>query len=303
MHGRVTVIGGGHGVASVLRALRDDPYALTVIVTVADDGGSSGELRRQAGGAAVGDLRRSLIALAGDDVALARAFARSLEIEGLGRHPLGNLMIRSIADAFGDLEAAVAWLGAELGIRARVVPATVDSVSLLAEAGREMIRGESAIGAANATIRRLRFNPERPRVSVTALEAVTGSDWVLLGPGSLFTSVLAVGALPDIASALMATSARIVWLCNLETQRAETAGMSAWNHLAAIRRHGVRVDSVLYDPSAELRFTAQQLGRAQVEGISRPLRNGHPGLHDPVLLRVALRELFAAGERAVPLAV
>jgi uncharacterized cofD-like protein len=303
MDERVTVIGGGHGIASVLRALRDDTYDLTAIVAVADDGGSSGELRRQAGGPAVGDLRRSLIALAADNVALARAFARPLTIEGLGRHPLGNLLIRSIAGAFGDLEMASDWLGGQLGVRGRVLPATVDSVSLLAQAGGEMIRGESAIGAAHARIRRLRFSPDNPRVPASALDAIAGADWILLGPGSLFTSVLAACAVPDIASALTASSARVVWICNLEAQCGETRGMSAWNHLAAMRRHGVRVDFVLYDPTAELRFTPRQLARAQVEGISRPLRNGWPGLHDPALLRLALRELFDGSGRAVPIAV
>jgi len=302
MQQRVTVIGGGHGIAAVLRALRDDSY-LTVIVTVADDGGSSGELRRQSGGPAVGDLRRSLIALAGDDVALARAFARLLTIEGLGRHPLGNLMIRSIADAFGDLEAASDWLGGQLGVRGRVLPATVDSVSLLAHAGGEVIRGESAIGAARARIRRLWFSPDSPRVSVSVLDAIGQADWILLGPGSLFTSVLAACALPPIASALAATTAGVVWICNLEAQRGETEEMSAWDHLAAIRRHGVRVDTVLYDPAAELRFTPQQLAGAHVDAISRPLRDGRPSLHDPALLRLALRELFAGSARVAPIAV
>jgi len=302
MQERVTVIGGGHGVASVLRALRDGPYVLTVIVTAADDGGSSGELRRRAGGPAVGDLRRSLIALAGNDVALARALALPLTIEGLGRHPLGNLIIRSLADAFGDLETACAWLAAQLGIRGRVLPATVEPVSLLAHAGGRLIHGESAIGRANARIRRLRFSPERPRVSPTALHAIAHADWILLGPGSLYTSVLATCALPEIASALSDTPARVVWICNLQAQPGETEGLSAANHLAAIRRHGVRVDTVLYDPTAELRFTPHQLARARVHGISRPLRNGKPGLHDPTLLHHALRELFVAGARAQPIA-
>ncbi len=303
MHGRVTVIGGGHGIESVLRALRDDACDLTVIVTMADDGGSSGELRRRGGGPAVGDLRRALIALTGDDVALARAFARSLTIERLGHHPLGNLMIRSIADAFGDLETASDWLAGQLGARGRVLPATVASVSLLAEAGSEMVHGESAVGTANARIRRLRFSPENPRVSTTALDAIARADWVLLGPGSLFTSVLAVGALPDIAAALMATSAKVVWICNLEAQRGETGGMGAWSHLTAIRRHGVRVDTVLFDPTAELHFTPQQLARARVEGISRPLRSGQPGVHDQALLRLALQDLFTASTHAMPVAV
>ncbi|MGA2926076.1 MAG: gluconeogenesis factor YvcK family protein [Solirubrobacteraceae bacterium] len=300
---RVAILGGGHGIASVLRALRDyDDYELTAVVTVGDDGGSSGELRRRNGGHAVGDMRRSLLALSGDDVALARALAQPVTLHRFGRHPLGNLVIRSLATALGDLEAASGWLAVQLGAGGRVLPATLDPVSLIAEAGGELIRGESAIGAANARIRRLRFSPERPRVPTAALAAIADADWVLLGPGSLFTSVLAVSAVPDVASALRATSATVAWVCNLERQHAETSEMSAPSHLAALRRHGVRVDLVLHDPSAELHFTPRQLARARVPAIARPLAGALPGVHDPDLLALALGDLFDGSPHAVPIA-
>jgi len=294
---RVTVIGGGHGLAAVLAALRDEPYELTVVVTVADDGGSSGELRRRHGGPAVGDLRRALITLAGDHVPLARVLARPVVVEGFGVHPLGNLLIRSLVDVLGDLTQAGEWLGRELGIRARVLPATIDNVTLVAEAGHGVIVGESAIGTSQAAVRRLRFSPERPRVTAPALEAIAASDHVLLAPGSLFTSVLAACALPDVASALTATPARVVWIGNLETQAGETAGMSARRHLSVLRRHGVRVDTVLYDPEAELAFTPESLARRRVEAIARPLRNGQSGVHDPASLRSALREILTRSTR------
>ena len=108
---RVTVIGGGHGLAAVLTALRHEPCELTVVVTIADDGGSSGELRRRLGGPAVGDLRRALIVLAEDHSPLVRAFARPVAVEGFGRHPLGNLVLRSLAEVFGDLTQAAANSG------------------------------------------------------------------------------------------------------------------------------------------------------------------------------------------------
>jgi len=293
MLGRVTVIGGGHGLAAVLAALRHEPCELTAVVTVADDGGSSGELRRHGGGPAVGDLRRALVALAADGTPLARALERPVTVNRSGRHPLGNLVIRSLADVFGDLGHAVDRLGLELGIRAQVVPATVDNVSLMAEAGGGVIFGESAIGTSQAAIRRLRFSPERPRVSDAALASIATSDYVLLGPGSLFTSVLAVCALPDVVSALLATAARKVWICNLQRQPGETAGMSASGHLAALRRHGIRVDAVLYDPEAEVSFAPTHLARRGVEAVPRPLQDDEPGIHDPVLLRTALRGILA----------
>jgi len=298
MFGRVTVIGGGHGLAAVLAALRSEPCELIAVVTIADDGGSSGELRRRLGGPAVGDLRRALIVLAGDEAPLARALGRPVTVQGFGRHPLGNLVIRSLAGVFGDLAAASDWLRLELGIRARVIPATVDNVSLVAEVGRGVIVGESAIGTSQAAISRLRFSPERPRVNDGALASIATSDYVLLAPGSLFTSVLAVCALPDVVPALAATAARKVWICNLEGQPGETAGMSALSHLAVLRRHGIRVDAVLFDPEAEVSFAPAQLARRRIEAVPAPLQDGQPGIHDPALLRTALRGILGGARQA-----
>ncbi len=285
------MLGGGHGLASVLRALSNDPAELTVIVTIADDGGSSGELRRRREGPAVGDLRRSLLALTDDEVVLARAFARPLTINRIGRHPLGNLVIRSVADAFGNVGDATEWLGEQLGIAGRVLPATAEAVSLIADAGDVLLHGESAIGAATQEIGHLRFSPARPLVPAAVLEAIEQADWVLLAPGSLFTSVLAASAVPDVAAALSSSPARVLWIPNLEPDARETAGMDAADHLAALRRHGVRPDVVLYDPAAELHFEADQLAREDLVACPRPLRGERQGLHDPALLRAALSEL------------
>ena len=147
MAARVVILGGGHGIAAVLRALRDRELTLTVIVTVADDGGSSGDLRRKWGGPAVGDIRRSLIALTSEDDSSGRALEAPVTIARHGEHPLGNLVLCSLSKAFGDLEAAGEWFTVQLGVRARVLPATMQPISLIAVAGDELIRGESAIGA------------------------------------------------------------------------------------------------------------------------------------------------------------
>jgi uncharacterized cofD-like protein len=292
VQGQIAVLGGGHGLASVLRTLRDDQHALSVIVTVGDDGGSSGELIRRGGGPAVGDLRRSLEALTGQEVALGRAFRRPLTINRIGCHPLGNLLIRSLAAAFGDLGKASEWLGEQLGISAVVLPATSEPVSLVAEASGRLIRGESAIGAARDDICHLSFDPARPDVPPAVVQAIEQADWVLLAPGSLFTSILATNALPDVASALARTAAHVVWICNLKPD-VETAGMTGRDHLAALQRHGVRVDTALYDPGAELQFEPEQLAGERVRAVRRPLRSEQAGVHDPVLLRAALMELFA----------
>ena len=294
MNARVVILGGGHGVAVVLRALGEHDLNLTVVVTAADDGGSSGELRDLWGGPAVGDMRRSLIALAGEEGAPGRALAAPVTISRFGRHPLGNLVLCSLAKAFGDLETAGEWIGEQLDISAYVLPATAQPVTLLAVVGDEVIRGESAIGATSEGIDRLRFDPEHPDVPPPVLDAIGQADWVLLAPGSLFTSVLAVCAVPDIATALADTPAHVLWLCNLEPQIPETDGMSAPDHLGSLRRHGVRVDAVLYDPAARLHFSPAELAAADLPGFAYALQSEQPRRHDPVLLSAALHDLFCA---------
>ena len=291
MTARVAVLGGGHGVAAVLAALRDAPVELTAIVTTADDGGSSGDLRRRFGGPAVGDLRRSLIALSDGTNLLATVMSRPLETR-YGRHPVGNLLIQSLTDTLGDLESSSRWLGQWLGISGCVLPASVEPVRLLADTGEQLIAGESAIGATVDRILRLRFDPQWPRTPLAAVQAIQGADWVLLAPGSLYTSTLATSALPQIVSALARTPARVVWLCNLEPGRGETAGMTAEDHLSALRNHGVRVDEVLYDADAKLHFDAPGLARSRIVGFSWPLQAGRRAVHDPRLLGAALDSVF-----------
>jgi uncharacterized cofD-like protein len=290
---RVVVLGGGHGVAAVLAALRDTPVDLTAIVTTADDGGSSGDLRRRFGGPAVGDLRRSLIALSDGTNLLATVMSRPLETR-YGRHPVGNLLIQSLMDSLGDLETSSRWLGQWLGISGCVLPASVEPVRLLADTGDRLIAGESAIGHTADRIVRLRFDPQWPRTPLAAVQAIQGADWVLLAPGSLYTSTLATSALPQIVSALARTSARVLWLCNLDPGRAETAGMTAEDHLSALRTHGVRVDAVLYDPDAKLHFRAPNLARSRLAGFAHPLQAGRVPVHDAKLLGAALESLFSA---------
>ena len=294
---RIVVLGGGHGLASVLGALGDGAGELSVVVTVADDGGSSGQLRERGAGPAVGDLRRSLVTLTAEEVVLGRALRRPVTVGRLGCHPLGNLMILSIAEAFGDLAYATEWLGARLGIAGRVLPATAEPVCLVGEADGELIFGETAIGT-SSRVRRLCFVPESPAVPPAVVEAIECADLCLLAPGSLFTSVIATSALPTIAAALARTGAPVVWICNLEPDAIETAGLAGEDHLAALRRHGVRVDAALFDPAAELHFEARQLAADHVQPMPRPLRGRRRGVHDQRLLRAAIGELLGPDDAA-----
>jgi uncharacterized cofD-like protein len=293
MTARVAVLGGGHGVAAVLGALRDADVELTAVVTTADDGGSSGDLRRRFGGPAVGDLRRSLIALSDRTNVLADAMSRPLDTR-FGRHPVGNLLICSLSDSLGDLEASSRWLGQWLGISGCVLPASNEPVRLLADTGAQLIAGESAIGATVERIRRLRFDPQWPRTPAAAVEAIMHADWVLLAPGSLYTSTLATAALPQIALAIAQSPARVVWLCNLDPGCGETTGMTAEDHLSALHRHGIRVDTVLYDPAAKLQIEPATLARNALPGFAHPLQAGRLPIHDASLLGAALESLFTA---------
>ena len=297
MRARVAVLGGGHGVAAVLAALRDAPLELTAIVTTADDGGSSGDLRQRFGGPAVGDLRRSLIALSDGTNLLATVMSHPLETS-YGRHPVGNLLIQSLIDSLGDLEASSRCLGQLLGISGCVLPASVEPVRLLADTGDQVIAGESAIGDTVDRIGRLRFDPQWPRTPLAAVQAILAADWVVLAPGSLYTSTLATSALPQIVPAVARTPARVLWLCNLDPGRGETAGMTAEDHLSALRRHGVRVDTVLYDPAAKLHFSAATLARNRLPGFAHSLQAGRLPVHDPSLLGAALDSLFSAQQSA-----
>jgi uncharacterized cofD-like protein len=293
LDGRFTVLGGGHGISSVARALRGTAAEVTLIVSTADDGGSSGQLRRRWGGPAVGDMRRSLAALSGDDSLVAQTLSHPVTLGRAGTHPLGNLMLRSLADAFGDLAVAARWLEDELGIAAQVLPATLEPVSLVAVTEDDRrIYGESAIGRCSAPIHTLRFEPASPASPAAAVAAIGAADYVLIAPGSLFTSTLAATALPQIAAALNLTSARVVWLCNLERGNGETARMSGAEHLAALRRHGVRPDVAVHDPEAEVHPSGPDLSSQDIQSFPSPLQSStQPGVHDAELLRGALEHL------------
>jgi uncharacterized cofD-like protein len=292
---KVVSLGGGHGLAAVVRSLRGESVELVVVVTIADDGGSSGELRRQrADGPAFGDLRRSLIASSADDRALARAFDRAIRIRPIGRHPIGNLVLSSVSNAFGDLEKSSAWLGEQLGAHARVLPASAEPVSLVADLmDGTHIHGESTIGAVPRQIERLRFLPDQPAVPAAVTTAIAEADYVLISPGSLFTSVIAAAGLPGIRDATASSRGTVFWIANLVRDRSETASMSGGQHLGALCTHGVRVDGVLFDPDAEVSFTAADFSTHGITPIPRRVRSEHVGQHDAALLKGALRELLA----------
>jgi uncharacterized cofD-like protein len=291
----IVLLGGGRGLARVLRALRGVDCDPTVIVSIAYDERAGNDVLRQANGATVEDLRRSLEALAGDELALMRAIRRPLTVERLGRYPLGNFVIASLARAFGDHAAASRWLGEQLGVSGMVLPATTEPVPLEIELDDDEVTNAGRGGASAGRLRHARFATKHLEAPSEAVAAIKGARWALLAPGSLYRSVLSASAVPDLTSALRSTHARVVWMANLEPDSHDTAGMAGIDHLSALRRHGVRVDAALYDPEATLRLEPAVLARYGVAPIPRALRSSSDhAAHDPDRLRSALRELFSS---------
>jgi uncharacterized cofD-like protein len=249
---RVVALGGGTGLPRVLAGLSAlgptrGGLDVTAIVTTCDDGGSSGELRRQYGMPSPGDIRNCLVALAGEPGPLAALFQHRFEGEGgLGGHTVGNLVIAALTQQLGDFGAAVRAAGELVGARGQVLPATDGVVELVAtlDVGR-VVRGESAIAAARGRVGRIALDRASPAPSA-ALDALRAADLLVFGPGSLYSSVVATLLAGGVGDAIAASRAERVLVVNLFTQPGETDGYAASDHVRAIQHHlGPVVDTVL----------------------------------------------------------
>jgi uncharacterized cofD-like protein len=280
----VVAVGGGHGLAASLRAVRRYAGSVTAIVSVADDGGSSGRLRRELGIMPPGDLRKCLEALADDSSALAAAFGQRFEVGELAGHALGNLIIAGLITACGDVQEALDEAGRMLGAVGRVMPAAAEPVVLKAESDDGEIEGQTAV-MHTSRIRRVSLVPADPPAPRLALDALAGADQVVVGPGSLFTSVLAAVAVPDIAEGIRRSPGRRIYVANLRPEGEETAGFDVAAHVAALAAHGVEVDVVVADPRDI------DLGDLRVPVVSGPLAKANGRAHDPARLAAALGRL------------
>ena len=283
-------LGGGHGLAASLAAVRRYADNVCAIVSVADDGGSSGRLRAAFDIPPPGDLRRCLVALADASSPWTSAFEYRFGRGGLEGHAFGNLVIAGLAEATGNFEAAIAEAGRVLGAVGRVIPATREPVVLKAEvlapdgSAGVWVEGQVAVGQAGP-IAGVALVPADPQPPAAALDAIAAADQVVVGPGSLFTSVLAVVAVPAVREALAAASARKVYVCNLRPQVPETEGFDVAAHVAALRSHGLEVDVVLCHPGA------LPLGDLAVPCVERPVARDDRLAHDPARLAAALADL------------
>ncbi len=227
---RIAALGGGTGLAALLRGLKRAPVDLTAIVTVADDGGSSGRLRRELGVLPPGDIRNCLVALADDESLMGTLFQHRFDDGDLSGHPFGNLFLAALAEVTGNFDLAVQECSRVLRIRGRVVPSTLAQIRLWAEReDGETICGETRIAGGVGACRRVWLEPE-PAAHPPAVEAIAEADLVLLGPGSLFTSVLPHLAVPDLARAVADARGIRAYVCNVMTQPGETDGFDAVAH-------------------------------------------------------------------------
>jgi uncharacterized cofD-like protein len=251
----VVAVGGGHGLAATIRAVRRYAGRTTAVVATADDGGSTGRLRDAMALPAPGDVRRCLVAMAGNgpgggSAPLVDALEYRFDGTDVAGHALGNLLLAGLAAVTGDFVAAVDEASRLLGLDpdvARVVPATAEPVVLRATVaggpGGELT-GQVAISRAGG-IERVGVEPDGARAPATAVEALVDADQIVLGPGSLFTSVLAAAVVDDLRRALADARGRVVYVCNLRAEGIETFGYDVAAHVAALRRHGIDPDVVV----------------------------------------------------------
>lgn len=309
-HRNVVALGGGHGLAAALTALRLLTDHITAIVTVADDGGSSGRLRDEFDVLPPGDLRMALAALCDDsewghtwrDV-LQHRFAGSGDLRG---HTLGNLMIVSLWELLGDTVKGLDLVGRLLGARGRVLPMAMEPLEIVAEiTGHDpqrpdevaVVRGQHLVASSPGHVLSIGIVPTCPRSCPEALTAVGQADWVVLGPGSWFTSVMPHLLVPDLADALVATPAKRLLTLNLEVNQGETRDYRAEDHLASFAANGpdLRLDAVLADPAvvtdeASLRSAAEDLGAELV--LAHVSRRDERAVHDPLRLAAAFRDIM-----------
>lgn len=302
---RAVALGGGHGLAASLQALRRLTKEVTAIVTVADDGGSSGRLRTELGALPPGDLRMALAALAGDDewgrtweALLQHRFASAGPLDG---HAVGNLLLVGLAEVTGDPVAALDLTARLLGIDGRVLPMTTDRIEIVAEVAglgpeTQEVRGQVEVATTKGLVCAVSLDPPEPRATPDAVEAIHAADWVVLGPGSLFTSMVPHLLVPELREAIATTTARRLLVLNLVPQTGETTGFTPAAHLEAVAAHvpDLPFDVVLADSATLDREGLMEAAAALGAGVRfAPVRaDGHVARHDPERLARAYSDLM-----------
>lgn len=313
---RIVALGGGTGLSSLLRGLKKHSHNLTAIVTVTDDGGSSGELRKNLGILPPGDIRNCLTALADDEEMLSHVFQyRFGERAGVNGHSLGNLFISALADITGSFEEAVAESGRVLAVKGRVLPATLHDVKLVAEInlpdeGREInVVGESTIPKIDGKIEHIWIEPSNPLPFPPAVQAILNADLIIIGPGSLYTSVIPNLLVPGLADAIRSSRALKFFVCNVANQKGETLGYTWSDHIQAIEKHveDLHIDIILCDSDSHLKMPIgveavlpdPQFEEQHSVYFASIADAGNPWRHDPERLAEVITDLYH--ERTGPL--
>ncbi|AYJ32395.1 uridine diphosphate-N-acetylglucosamine-binding protein YvcK [Corynebacterium xerosis] len=312
----ITSLGGGHGLFATLRAVRRIADEVTAVVTVADDGGSSGRLRRELGRIPPGDLRMALAALSADDER-GRLWEEVLQHRfggtgALAGHAVGNLIIAGLTSVLDDEVRALDEIGSLLGICGRVLPMSPRPLDIEAEVvGLEddarvvrPVRGQVAVATTPGQVRRIRLIPDNPPATPDAVEAIMSADMVTLGPGSWFTSVLPHLQVPELVQALRDTSAQRVVVLNLSSEPGETAGFSSERHVHMLTQHApdLTLDKILVDEStiggaSERTYLERAAATLSAEVVYADVREidaegGWTERHDPAKVAAALGELL-----------
>ena len=313
---RVVAIGGGHGLATLLRGLKEHTRNLTAIVTVADDGGSSGRLRESLGILPPGDIRNCLAALSNDEALLTQLFQyRFSGASDLDGHSFGNLFITALSDITGSFEEAVAESGRALSVSGRVLPSTLHDVKLVADiqlpdtVNEIRVRGESAIPEVAGRVRRVWLEPNDAPAFPPALKAILNAELIVVGPGSLYTSLLPNLLVRDLLSAIHASRAIKIFVCNIATQTGETEAYSCHDHVRALEEH-IGEDLFAVVLCNQNHNVPLPRGTEWVRADHKTLADSraycadlldeeHPGRHDSAKLGQVLLDLFA--ERTGPL--
>ena len=242
---RVVVIGGGNGLSTLLRGIKEHTFNITAVVTVADDGGSSGRLRLETGLPPPGDIRNCLAALSSNEALLSQLFQYRFPDthSGLEGHSFGNLFITALAEITGSFEEAVAESGRVLAVNGRVLPSTLLDVRLVADVvlphlvNEVRVEGESHIPEISGRVRRVWLEPNNPPAFPQAVRAILNADLVIVGPGSLYTSILPNLLVPDISESIRSSRALKIYVCNVATQPGETDNYNCRDHIRAIEEH------------------------------------------------------------------
>lgn len=306
-NGDVVAVGGGHGLARTLDALLHLGHRPTAVVTVADDGGSSGRLRRDHGIIAVGDMRMALQTLA-QDSDMARLFAHRFGQGNLHGHALGNLALLALAETHGgDFVAAVREAGEMMGCRGTVIPCTTDDVTLVAAVDGAVVDGQVAVGHTPGRHRAVWLEPRDPKACPEAVAAIEAAKAIVLGPGSLFTSIIPNLLVPDIAGAIADSRGPLVYVANLTTQAGETDAMDLQDHVDALLDHlpGQRSIDVIAHAGPDTagggsalsaRVTGSRIGRVATADLAMRRSDGTVvAAHDPAALSRVLRPALDRG--------